>query len=147
MILFQICAIRSWTHVITINPRTTYQLNQIFVAVVILRQNDKVIATHIAHFFDFILLGTTCDIHLTAKDGLKGLLPFSFEFFIDTIGIIEKFLNAKHIPMVGNCHTLHTISNCLIYKAFDRGLTIQNRVICMDVKVYVIIHLLIIFEA
>ena len=43
--------------------------------------------------------------------------------------------------------TMHTIGNSLIYKTFDRGLTIQDRVICMDVKVYIIIHLFIIFEA
>ena len=115
MILLQIYAVCTRTAVETIHPRIAHQLDQVLIAVGILGQHDKVIAAIILFGLLQALVATTRHIHLTAEDGLKGFEPVFLSLFVHTVADVVKFLNAEHIAMVGDGHTLHAITNGFIH--------------------------------
>jgi hypothetical protein len=57
-----------------------------------------------------------------------------------------KFLDAEHVTMVGNGHAAHTVGYSLVNQPFNARLTVQNRVICMYVKMYKVFHKMRIFD-
>ena len=73
------------------------------------------------------------DIHLTAEDGLEGFKSLLLASFIDATNIVVELLDAEHVTMVSDGHTLHTIGNSLVNQSLDARLAIQYRIICMYV--------------
>ena len=55
-------------------------------------------------------------------------------------GIVPKLLYTEHIAVVGHSQTSLTVCNGLIDKPFDACLTIQYRVLAMNVKMDEIVH-------
>jgi hypothetical protein len=51
-----------------------------------------------------------------------------------------KFLDAKHIAMIGNGHALHAVADGLVNQPLNTRLTVQDGVICMYMQVYEIFH-------
>ena len=45
MVLLQILAVSTWTHIETVHPRTTHQFDEVLVSLVVLGQHNEVIAT------------------------------------------------------------------------------------------------------
>ena len=107
---------------------------------VVLCQDDEVIATHVAMLLHLVFLVVTCHIHLTTEDGLKGRFTFFLQAFVHFVTIVEKLLNTKHVAMVGHCHSLHTVGNGFVNKLGNGRLPVKNRVISVYVKVYKVFH-------
>ena len=132
MILFQISTIGTWTHIISVHPRVAHQLDEVLISIIILCQHDEVITTHIAFILLTVFLATMGYIHLTAYDGLERFQSLFLSAFVHLGAIVAKLLDAEHHTMVGNGHTLHAISNSLVHKTGNPGLTIKNGILGMN---------------
>ena len=64
---------------------------------------------------------------------LLQILDFPFRTAILLIDIVRKFLDAEHISMIGHGNTLHPIFHGFIYQTGDTCLTIQKRILRMNV--------------
>ena len=140
MILLQLLVVGTRTVVETIHPRVTYQLNQVLVAMLVLGQHYQVVSTQVFLAFFQHHVASACHIHLATKNGLKRFKSVFFTLFVHTVAYVVKFLNAEHVAVVGNGHTLHAIADSFVYKLFDTRLSVEYRVICMYVQMYEIFH-------
>ena len=61
------------------------------------------------------LVATACHIHLATKDGLERLQSVFFPLFVHSVADVVKFLNAKHVAVVGDGHALHTVADGFVY--------------------------------
>ena len=109
-----------------------HQLDQVLIAMVILCQNDQVIAAHVSMFLDLILQTMSSHIHFTSKNGLERFFPFLLQLLINAVGIIKKLFHPKHVPMVSQRHASHAITYGFVYEFWDLGHSIQNRIMCMN---------------
>ena len=115
MILLQLHAVGTWTVIKAIHPRVTHQLNQILVAVGILRQHDEVVTTIVLFRLLQTLVATTGHIHLTTEDRFERFEALFFALFVHANADVVKFLNAKHIAVIGDGHAFHAIANGFIH--------------------------------
>ena len=56
------------------------------------------------------------------------------------LGIVEEFLDAHHVAMVGHCHSAHAVAHSLVYELRDGCLTVENRVLCMNMEMNKVLH-------
>ena len=105
------------------------------------------IARVVSMLFNFVMKSMMCHIHLTSKNRFKGFKSFSFTLFIDTGTIVGKLFYAKHHAMICQGHAFHSILNSFIYESGYLGLSVKYRIICMDMKVYKVLHKIIIWVA
>ena len=63
---------------------------------------------------------------------LLQVFDFTFRAAILFIDIVRKFLDTEHISMIGHSNTLHSILHCFIDQTSDACLTIQERILGMD---------------
>ena len=110
-----------------------HQLDEVFVATVVLRQHDEVITTHVAHILDLVEPTAPSHVHLTAENGLEGLLSVGLQLLVNRVGIVEKFLDAKHVAMVGDGQAAHPVGNSFINEPLHGRLTVENGIISMYV--------------
>ena len=103
------------TVVETVYPRVAHQLNEVLIAILVLSQHNEVVSAKV--FFRFLqtLVTTTSHIHLTAEDGLERIKTVFLTLLVDAHADVVKFLNAEHVAMIGNSHTLHAIVNSFIH--------------------------------
>ena len=80
-------------------------------------------------------------IHLAAEDGLERLLPLLLQRFVFLGNVVEIFFHAHHVAMVCNGHATHPVFDGFIDQSGNTGLTIQERVLSVYVKVYKILHM------
>ena len=55
-------------------------------------------------------------VHLAAENGFKGFQAFLLASFVDACTVVEELLDAEHIAVVGNRHTLHTVADGLVHQ-------------------------------
>ena len=72
MVLLQILAVSTWTHIETVHPRTTHQFDEIFVAGIVLGQHDEVVTTLVFLVIFQQFRPVSRHIHLATEDGLEG---------------------------------------------------------------------------
>ena len=140
VITLEVGSVRTRTHVITVHPCARDKLYEVLVSVIVFRENDEMISAHVAHLLHLVLFPASCDIHLAAQDGLERLLTFRLPLFVYTLAIIIEFLYSEHVAMVCYRHALHPVSHSLVYEALDAGLSVENRIISMNVQMYEIFH-------
>ena len=58
-------------------------------------------------------------IHFATEDGFEGFQPLFLASFVDAADVIVKFLDAKHIAMIGNGHAFHAVADGLVNQPFD----------------------------
>ena len=91
------------------------------------------------HYFSFTVsnLGIFIrTLHFTGFNSCNPLLQvlyFSFRTSIFLINIVRKLFNGEHVSMVRNGNTFHPVFHSLIDQCTDTGLTIQKRILRMDV--------------
>ena len=146
VVFLQVLAVRTWTHVEAVYPRTTHQLDEVLVALIVLGQHNQVI-TALMLLVVFQQLRTIArHVHLTTKDGLEGLQTVFLAAFVDAADIVVKLLDAEHVAMIGYRHASHAVAYGLVNQAFDARLTVQDRVVCMYMQMYEIFHKCAIFS-
>ena len=133
MIFLQFLTVGTRPHVIAVLPGMAHQFDEVFVAPIVLRQYDEVVTTHVAHILDLVEPTAPSYIHLTAKDGLERLLPVGLQLLVNRIGIVEKFLDAKHVAMVGDGQSAHPVGNSFVNEPLHGRLTVENGIISMYV--------------
>ena len=138
---FQLVMVGTRTIVEAVYPSLRNQLDQVVVAYFVLCQYNKVISAGV-----FILVAVVeCSfghIHFTTEDGLERLLPSFLQLFILLVYVVKVLLHAHHVAMVGNGHAAHTVLDSLLHQLGDAGLTVKQRVLCMYVKMYEVLHVL-----
>ena len=110
----------------TVDPGIADKLNQVLIAVGILRQHNEVIAAKVFFGLAKALIAATGHIHLTTEDRFERFEPFFLTAFVYTIANVVKFFNAEHIAVIGNGHPSHAILNGLIHKPLDARLSIED---------------------
>jgi hypothetical protein len=73
------------------------------------------------------------NVHLTTEDRFERFLAVSFQFLIDTVTVVKKFLYTEHISMIGNGNTLHPVGNSCIDEFADRRLSVKDGIIRVNV--------------
>ena len=61
----------------------------------------------------------TRHIHFATENGHKRWLPLLLASLVDASDIVMKFLDTKHVAMIGNRHTPHAIPDGFVYQPFD----------------------------
>ena len=73
-------------------------------------------------------------------EALLGSLECTLGFAFHLIHIVGKLFDAHHIAVVGNGHSFHSIGKSFVDKGRNGGLTVEDGILSMDVKVYVWLH-------
>ena len=141
----QVFAIGSRAHVISVYPRSRNQLYQVLIPLIVLRQHNKVVATHVSILLHLVCFAVSRHIHLTADDRLKFGQPFFFALAVNLFAVVKKLFRAEHVAMIGQCHTAHAVGYGLIHKALYARLSVEYRIICVYVKVNEVFHLSFLF--
>ena len=131
MIFLQVKAISTGPVIETVHPRVRHQLNQIPIAVLVLGKYNQVVSASVI-FVLHLLMPMTRHIHLAPENGLERLQSLFLSLSVHIMAIVMKLLDTEHITMVGNSHTLHSVGNRLIHKLLDARLSIEQRIIGMN---------------
>src|SRR5574344_258397 len=124
MILFQILAVGTGTHIKSVYPGTRNQFDKIMITLRIFSQDDQVITTLVSMIPYFILLIMMRHIHFTSQNRDKLRFTFLLKFGIFLLAIIIKIFYTHHVSMIGNRHSPHSICDSLIDQFLNTGLTI-----------------------
>ena len=137
---FQVFAVGSGSHVIAVYPRSRHQLYQVLIPLIVLRQHNKVVATHVSILLHLVRFSMSCHIHLTADDRFKFWQPFFFALAVNLFAVVKKLFRAEHVAMIGQCHTAHAVGYGLIHEALYARLSVEYRIICVYMKVNEVFH-------
>ena len=129
----KILTVSSRTTVIPIHPGTRHKTDKVLVAVKVLRKHNEVITAKVTIRLYHIFLVVMCHIHLTTEDRLERFLTLCFKLFINAVTVVKEFLDTKHISVIREGNTLHSISHRLIDKFADRRLSIKDGIVGMNV--------------
>ena len=99
-------------------------LHQVLVAIVVLGQQNKVIIASVILVLELVII-VSGHIYLTSDDRLD--LRILFRHF-------QELLHSVHVTMVGDSKCGHSKLFCALEKACNRGLTVKDRILCMDMK-------------
>ena len=130
---FQVGTVGAWTHVETVDPRTRDELNQVLVALIVLRQHDEVVAALVFLAVLLLLRSVLGNIHFATENRLEGFQAFALALFVDADAIIMKLLDAKHVAMIGDGHASHAIVDGLVDQLRYLRLSVEDGEISMYV--------------
>ena len=140
VILGEVCVVCTGTHIVAIHPRATYQLHEVLVSNLVLCQYNQMPSALVLLDFAQSLVATACHIHLTTEDGFEWIQPLFLAFAVHFTAIVEKILYAEHIAMVCYGHSAHSVCYGLVHKARNAGLSVQQRILGMNVEMYEVLH-------
>ena len=72
------------------------------------------------------------------------VFDFTFRTAVLFIDVVGKFLDAKHVAMVGDGNTLHSVFHGFVHQLADAGLSVEQRVLGVYVQMNKIVHRIII---
>ena len=110
----------------SVHPGITHKFDQVLIAVQVLGQHDKVVAAQVFLAFLQVHVTATGHIHLTAEDRLERLQSVLLTLFVYAVADVMKFLNAEHVTVICDGHTLHAVGNGLIDKLLDARLSVED---------------------
>ena len=122
VIFGQIFTICSWLVVITVGPCTAHQFHQIMITLFVFCKDYKVIT--VIPFIFFFKLTLFCNIHLATDNRFE--FAIIGKFSVHFLAVIEKFLYAKHISMIGKGNASHPVFNCFVNKLGNRRFSIEK---------------------
>ena len=81
-------------------------------------------------------------LRAVAEGGDPGLAfgDFAFEFSLDLLNVIVKLLDTEHIAMVCHGDAGLSVGHGLVHEFLDAGLSVENRILGMYVKMYELRH-------
>ena len=151
-----------------VHPGAGDELDEVLVAPHVLGQHDEVIARGVAGLLELVLLAPAGHIHLAAEDGhevyhpllllhvggqlgalllvgqalhlLLHVLELAARLALERGDIVGKLLDAHHIAVVGDGHAAHAVGYGLVYDIRYLALPVQERILCVDVQVYEVLH-------
>ena len=68
-------------------------------------------------------------VHFTAEDGFEWLQTFLLATAVHLVAVVEQFLHAEHVAVVGDGHTAHSIADSLVNQFLDARLTVEDAII------------------
>ena len=77
------------------------------------------VTTHVTLIFHLINFSTACHIHFTTDDRFEFRLSLLTQFAINLLAIVVKFLRSKHIAVISQRHSAHSVGNSLVDKFLD----------------------------
>ena len=92
------------------------------------------------HALVLVVHRATGYIHLAAEDRFERCLALLLPALVDLGTIVRELLDAEHHTVICDGHALHPVGDGLVDKTCHLRLSVQDRVICMDVQMYVIFH-------
>ena len=110
----------------TLNISLRRELDEVVVAVHVLGQHDQVVGALILAALA-VKTAVPRHVHLATHDRLQWSLFLSHR--------IQELLYAEHIAVIGNSQGRLTVSHGSIDQVFYLGLTVQNRILGMDMQV------------
>ena len=131
VVFLQVGTIGSRTHIVSIHPGITDQLDEVLVSIIVFGKDDEVVTTHIALVLLTVFLSSAGHVHLTANDRLEGLQSLFLTILVHLGAIIREFLNTEHHTMVGNSHTLHAVLDGLVNEMRNLRLTVEDGILRM----------------
>ena len=140
VVALQVGPVRARLVVVAVHPRARYQFNKVFVSLVVFGQDDEVVATIVSHGLVLVLLGASCDIHLTSEDGLEGFEALRLALLVDLGAAVGQLLHAIHHAMVGDGHAPHAVPDGLLHEVGYLRLAVKDGVVRMDVQMYEVFH-------
>ena len=133
VIFLKVLAVGTWSHVVAVDPGAGYELDEILVAVVVLRKHNEVVAAHVAFLLNAVALAAVGNIHLAAEDGLEGFLALSLQLPVDFVAVVVQLLHTEHVAVVGDGHSLHAVGYSLVDNLLHGRLSVEDGIICMYV--------------
>ena len=115
--------------IVTLRKCIRDHLGQIVVACLVFGQKNQVMSPIFTSPF-FVKTAARCDIHLTTQN--------RFDTLFDRC--IVKLFHSEHIAVVGNGECRHTKGIGPLQKRFDGRGSIQNRILCMYMKMNKLTH-------
>ena len=91
------------------------------------------VTTQVTLVLILVLLLAVGHIHLTTEDRLEGLQSLFLPASVHLITVIEEFLDAKHVAMIGDSHAFHIVGNGFVYEFRDARLSVEYAVIGVNV--------------
>ena len=131
VVFLQVGTVGSRTHIVSIHPGITDQLDEVLVSIIVFGKHDEVVTTHIALVLLTVFLSSAGHVHLTANDRLEGLQSLFLAILVHLGAIIREFLNTEHHTMVGNSHTLHAVLDGLVNEMRNLRLTVEDGILGM----------------
>ena len=111
-----------------------HDLHQILIAVVILREKDKVVVALVLRILQAVVV-VPRDIHLAADDGLHYEVAVRILVAL-VVGILEELLHAVHVAVVGDGQGGHAEFPGALEELPDVGESVKDGILGMDVEVY-----------
>ena len=109
------------------------------VTLLVLGQQNEVVVGAVQFLAVALLLSAGCNIYLTTYYRLK-VLTLLLKLVIDLVAVVLKLLNAHHVAVISNGNALHTVCYGLVNQLLDVGLTVQQRVLRMNMKMNEFLH-------
>ena len=72
------------------------------------------VTASVAVFLHLVFLAVAGNVHLATENRFERLESFLGSFSVYAIAVVEELLDAEHIAMVGDGHTLHSVANSLV---------------------------------
>ena len=136
MIFLQIRTVCSRASIETISPWIAYNLNEVLIACQVLGKNSKMEPFQIFVTTFFVFRSILGHIQFTPEDRLERALPFLFPFDVNSTNIVEKLHHTKHITIISNSNTWHSVFDGCIHQFPNTGASIHYWVMGMDIQMY-----------
>ena len=140
MVALQVGTVGTRTLVETVGPCVRHQLDEVLIALVVLRQDNEVIAALVLLTVLLLLRAIACYIHFAAEDGLERLLVCLGALGVHFVHNVVKLLDAEHVAVVGNGHAAHPVADGFVYKILYFRLSVEYGIVRVYVKVNKIFH-------
>ena len=88
--------------------------------------------SHVRHFLFFLRVWLITSVCNGCTVCLQ-LFQVVFGRALDVIHIIEVLLYTHHIAMIGNGHAAHAVLDSLVHQALHAALSVEYRILCMNV--------------
>ena len=175
VVLLQLHAVRSRTHVETLGPRFRNDLYQVVIALEVFGQQDQVVAALVGLSL-LVVQPAARHVDLAADDGLESQLaaqllqlPLALgdlrsgvrrslrtvfeggdpglafgglvlEFALDLLDVVVELLDTEHVAVIRHGDAGLTVVHGLVHEPLDAGLSVENRILGMYVKMYELRH-------
>ena len=126
VVTFQVGKVCTWMHVKSVDPGSADQANEIVIAHHVFCKHYQMPSTHVFALFLQQFVATACYIHFTTEYGLKWFLPLFLTALIEFLATVKKLFYAKHVAVIGNCHSFHSILYGFFHQLVYRALTIEE---------------------
>ena len=122
---FQVVAVGSGFVVEPVNPRTRNQFDQVVIALLVLRQHDKMIAHSVAQLLVFRFLIAWGNVHFTADNRFEGFQTLVLALLVKFVACVAEFLDTHHVTMIGDGHASHAVGRGFVEEFRYTGLSVE----------------------